>query len=57
MGIYFTIGFIYSLFLLFKTYRSSRRKNREHWAGILLVGTICWPIDMIVGREQLLKDH
>ena len=47
---YFAIGVIYSLLLLVHTYTSSRRRNREHWAGIVLVGTVLWPIDLIVGN-------
>lgn len=50
MELYFLIGFIYSTILTIHTYSSSRRKTREHWAGIFLVGTLIWPIDLIVGN-------
>ncbi len=53
MSLYFTVGFLYSFILLISTYTSPRRRNREHWAGILLVGTICWPIDLFVGNMRL----
>ena len=57
MALYFTIGLLYSLFLLYKSYSSIRRRNREHWAGILLVGTLFWPVDVIVSREQLVAKN
>lgn len=50
MELYFLIGLIYSCFLIFHSYTSIRRKHREHWAGILLMGTFFWPIDIIVGN-------
>ena len=57
MAFYFTIGLLYSLFLVYKSYSSIRRRNREHWAGILLVGTLFWPVDIIVSRGQLIEEN
>lgn len=52
--IYLTIGFVYSLYLLFEAFTSSRPNNREYWIGILLIGTLFWPIDIIVGNIGLV---
>jgi hypothetical protein len=54
--LYLMIGLIYSSFLIFHSYTSSRRKNREHWAGILLIGTFLWPIDLIVGNLGMVHN-
>lgn len=56
MELYFLIGFIYSTILTIHTYSSSRRKTREHWAGILLIGTFLWPIDLIVGNLGMVHN-
>jgi hypothetical protein len=55
--LYLLIGLVYSTLLTIHTYSSSRRRTREHWAGIFLVGTLLWPIDLIVGNIGLLHNE
>lgn len=55
--LYFLIGIIYSTILTIHTYSSSRRKSREHWAGIFLIGTLLWPLDLIVGNIGLINNN
>lgn len=55
--LYFLIGIIYSTILTIHTYSSSRRKSREHWAGIFLIGTLFWPLDLIVGNIGLVNNN
>lgn len=47
---YLTIGFLYSCYLLYEAFTTTRRRNREYWVGIVIMGTLFWPIDMIVGN-------
>jgi len=54
--LYLLIGLVYSTLLTIHTYLSSRRRTREHWAGIFLIGTLLWPIDLIVGNIGLLHN-
>lgn len=51
---YLIIGFIYSLYLIYEAFTSLRSKNREYWVGILIMGTLFWPIDIIVGNIGLV---
>lgn len=48
--IYLLVGLLYSFFLIYEAQVSGRSNNREYWVGILLMGTLFWPIDMIVGN-------
>ena len=57
ISIYLLIGLTYSSFLLLNTLSSKRRKYREHWAGILIVGTLVWWIDLIVGHLDLVDKN
>jgi len=47
---YLVIGMLYSMFLLYEAFTTTRPRNREYWVGILIMGTLFWPIDMIVGN-------
>jgi len=47
---YLVIGMLYSMFLLYEAFTTTRPRNREYWVGIVIMGTLFWPIDMIVGN-------
>lgn len=55
LTIYLFIGLFYSFFLLFEAFTTERKNNREYWTGILLIGTLFWPIDLIVGNIGYLN--
>ena len=55
LTIYLFIGLFYSFFLLFEAFTTERKNNREYWIGILLIGTLFWPIDLIVGNVGYLN--
>lgn len=56
---YLVIGSVYSLYLLVEAFTGKVRKNREYWLGILIMGTLFWPIDLFVSfveyRECKMK--
>jgi len=47
---YLLIGIVYSIVLLYEAFTTSRPYNREYWVGIVIIGTLFWPIDMVVGN-------
>lgn len=48
--LYLLVGVLYSFYLMYEAQTSGRPNNREYWVGILLIATLFWPIDMIVGN-------
>lgn len=50
LQVYLIIGLIYSMVLLYEAFTTTRPRNREYWVGIVIMGTLFWPIDMIVGN-------
>jgi len=50
LKVYLIIGLIYSIVLLYESFTTTRPYNREYWVGILIMGILFWPIDLIVGN-------
>lgn len=50
LQVYLSIGLLYSMVLLYEAFTTTRPRNREYWVGIVIMGTLFWPIDMIVGN-------
>ena len=53
MEIYIYIGLIYSMFLLIRNWFFNPNPNKENWVGILLIGTLLWPLDLVL--EQIVE--
>lgn len=53
MEIYIYIGLLYSLLLLIRNWFFNPNPNKESWVGILLIGTLLWPIDLVL--EQIVE--
>ena len=43
---YLLIGFIYSTYIQYKNLKY-KNKNREHYIGVYLIGTLFYPIHLI----------
>ena len=50
--IYIGLGFFYSLFLMIESFIGKKRKNREYWIGILIMGTLFWPLDLLISFKE-----
>lgn len=50
LQVYLSIGLLYSMILLYEAFTTTRPRNREYWVGIVIMGTLFWWIDMIVGN-------
>jgi uncharacterized membrane protein YhaH (DUF805 family) len=48
--LYLLVGVLYSFYLMYEAQTSGRSNRREHWVGILIIATLFWPIDMVVGN-------